>query len=251
MKRALLLPFLMLAALGAKPAAAETSAPYQYKVLAPIGRGFPMCDHVYGVLLNAKNDHYLTFGAGDARTEPLRGERDDLPNIAIDPALTEPSWQRLQWTDFRTAKPQLYHDMTAAGMLYGTHYSVSRTHLDIEGGGHRAEVYQIRYANGAKFSEMILDKDDENTSVAPYFYALKPSYVFFYDGRPYFMKRAKGSAEVYQLWTDRSHTPPGGNISTTMLCRFTANTTGEGTNTQEMTTTVPNAGAAYQDNSKK
>ncbi|MDE1152303.1 MAG: hypothetical protein PW788_07185 [Micavibrio sp.] len=247
----LLFSALMLTAAVAKPAAAEIYAPYEYKVLAPVGRGLPVCDHVYGALLNMRNDHYLTFGPGDAGDKPNRGEHSGAPDFSVDANIVLPTWQRLEWTDFRTAKPQMYHDLTAAGQLYGTHYSVSKTRVDIEGSGHREEIYRIGYNSNAQFNQLILDKDDENTAIAPYFYALQPSYTFIYDGKPYFMKRAKGSAEVYQFWTDRAHNPPGGNISTTMLCRFTANVTAEGTSTQEMTTTVPQAGTVYQDGTKK
>ncbi len=192
----------MLIALLPHAAFADPPPPYEYIISYKLGRGFPLCDAVFGQLVSPRNELYLRYHAGAPVTDAGKGESDGIFFLTSDALLTLPAWH---WDNGN-----------------------GETVLDLDGNSHREKIYSTHTVAG-DFPHLSMD---DNSELAASLASLQGSYIVIFDLKPYIIARQFGRLEVYQLW--KSNAP-----LETRLCEFVTSAPVEGVDVQTRDITLP------------
>ncbi len=192
------------------PALAEPPAPYEYIVSYKLGRGLPVCDAVFGQLVNPMNALYLRYRAGAPVNDSGKGETIGMFSLTGDSAVSLPVWH---WDG-----------------------GSGDTLLDLDGDNRKEKIYSTLGPLG-DFPHLSMN---DNSALAASLASLQGSYIIKFEYRPYVIARQFGRLQVYQLW--KSNAP-----LETRLCEFVTSAPVEGTDIRALNVAIPLDAVNYHD----
>lgn len=243
--RGLFASLILLSALAATPAWADPPPGYEYKISAPLGRGFPVCDTVWGALLRHENKYYLDYGPGDAMEEPFLGQRPTLLWLNAYPTVATPNWRNMHLEDIRRDLPKTLAALGQQGKFLTQDYGIQRAHVDLDGDNHGEDIYALYWLRSGDFPRLFTtdDKPELNKALED----VHANYTFNFGGVNYVAARERGFFRVFQIASDHGkHGGAGPQLIVQKVCEYASNVPQPGTNGTALGSQPLDAGKNYK-----